>query len=333
MMEYEKVSEKEWEEIILKSDNAYFFSSPTWAKIIEKSFDEYRTATRLYHINGKSILIPMMEKNTHGKKIYGFKSFESMPEEGFGGLFSESEITTNDFRSIVEDIIGSRHTFYLALSPFENPFENKFSPGKSTTKIKDEWNIKDIGNYTHIINLEGKNFEDIKNNYRKDTKRKIRKAIKSGVEIRDGTSLDDFRAFYNIWSKASQNWEYQETHSFKFFHNLHKYGSPHVKLSLATKDNKTIAGLISLHYTKTIYHAFMAYKEEYGTFNPTRILFNDSIKQACQEEYKHIDFGSSGKLDGVRRIKEGFRAEKVETKKYLALSNVAKILQKINKSL
>jgi lipid II:glycine glycyltransferase (peptidoglycan interpeptide bridge formation enzyme) len=325
---YERVSEKEWEEIILKSDNAYFFSSPTWAKIIEKSYDEYCTATRLYNVNGKSILIPMMEKNTYGKHVYGFKLFDSMPM-GPGGLFSESEITTDDFRFLIDDIIGSRHILYLALPPFVN----KFSPGKSTTKIKDKWNIKDEWNHTYILNLENKDFEDIWKNYKKRTRGAIRKAIKSGVEIRDGTSLDDFRAFYNIWSKASQNWEYQETHSFKFFHNLHKYGSPHVKLSLATKDNKTIAGLISLHYTKTIYHAFMAYKEEYGTFNPTRILFNDSIKQACQEEYKHIDFGSSGKLDGVRRIKEGFRAEKVETKKYLALSNVAKILQKINKSL
>ena len=326
-MEYERVPEKEWEEIILKSDNAEFFSSPTWAKIIEKSFEEYRTATRLYHINGKSILIPMMEKNTYGKRIYGFKLFDSMPM-GPGGLFSESKITTNDFRRIVEDIVGSRHIINLALPPLEN-----ISPGKSSSKIKDEWNVKDEWNYTHMLNLKGKDFEDIWKNYKKRTRTHIRKAIKSGVEVRDGTSLDDFRAFYNIWSKASQNWEYQETHSFKFFRNLHKYGSPHVKLSLATKDNQTIAGLIAFHYSKTIYHAFMAFKDEYGTFNPTRLIDNDSIKQACQEDYKYIDFGSSGKLDGVRRIKEGFRAEKLETKKYLALSNIAKILQKINKSL
>jgi Acetyltransferase (GNAT) domain len=326
-MDYEKVSYKEWEEIIQKSDNTYFFSSPTWAKIIGKTYNEYRTATRLYHINDKSILIPMMEKNTHGKNAYGFKSYESMPE-GWSGLFSESEITTDEFTSIVKDIIGRRNTFYLALPPFEN-----ISPGKSA--IKDEWKVKDEWNYMHILNLEGQDFEDIWKNYRRDTKRKIRKAIKSGVEIKDATSLDDYRDFYKFWSQASQNWQYQDTHSFKFFSNLHKYGSPHVKLSLATKDNTTIAGILSFYYTNTIFWYFSAFKSEYGKLSPTSLLLNNLIEQACQEDYKYINFGLCGNLEGLISYKEGFGAEPVEIERYSAWSNGAKtsaqILNKIKR--
>jgi len=325
-MNYEKVSDKEWEEIILKSNNAYFFSSPTWAKILEKSFDEYHCATRLYHINDKSILIPMMEKNT--QNILGSKFFESMPM-GPGGLFSESEITPDEFKGIINDIIRTRHIFLLTLPPFDNPFKNYSLSTKPNKKI-DEWNIKDDEwNYMHILDLEGKDFEDIWKNYQKRTRNSIRKAIKSGVEIREGTTLNDYKTFYNIWSKASQNWENQETYSFKFFQNLHKYGSPHIKLSLATKDNKTIAGLIAFHYSKTIFLIFSAFIKEYGEFNPTRLIYNESIKQACQEEYKYINFGP-GKLEGLRRVKEGFRAELIETKRYLAVANLTKILDKIN---
>ena len=322
-MDYDKVSDKEWEEIILKSDNTYFYSSPTWAKILEKSFDQYRIATRLYHINDKSILIPMMEKNTHGKRILGFKSYESMPDEGLGGLFSESEITNEDFKNIVKDIIGSRHTFYLSLPPFTNPFETKSQPAKTLKNNK--WDLKDIGNYTHIVNLEGKKFEDVQKNYRKDTKRKIRKATKSGVEVREGTTLDDYKAFYNIWSEASQNWGYQETYSFKFFQNLHKYGSPHIKLSLATKDNKTIAGNISFHYTKTFNAFYGATMNKYKTFNPISLIYNNLIKQACQKKCKYFNFGHSMGLKGIAMYKEGFGAEQIETKRYLAVANFAKI--------
>jgi hypothetical protein len=81
--------------IILKSDNTCFFHSPSWANIMEKTWD-FRTATRLYYINGKRILIPMMEANRHG-----FKTFSSMPGNfEHGGLFSESEITNDDFKSL-----------------------------------------------------------------------------------------------------------------------------------------------------------------------------------------------------------------------------------------
>lgn len=83
-------------EIILKFDNESFFLSPSWAKILEKTWD-YRTATRLYEINGIKIPIPMMEADRHG-----FKTFASMPGNfEYGGFFSESEITNDDIKSIV----------------------------------------------------------------------------------------------------------------------------------------------------------------------------------------------------------------------------------------
>jgi Acetyltransferase (GNAT) domain len=323
-MGHVKVSKNKWEEIILKSDNAYFFNSPTWAKILEKTYD-YRTATRLYKIEGKSILIPMMKRN-----IYGFKTYDSMPH-GYGGIFSESDITTDDLRCLVDDIVGGRNLiFHLALPPF---FDIS-SPAKSTTKIKDEWNVKDEWNYTHLLNIDGKDFEDIWKNYKRKTRQHIRKAKKSSIEIKDGTSLDDFRDFYNLYLNASQKWGHESPeYPFNFYRNVHKYGSPHVKLSLATKDEKTIAGLITFHYSKTIYFWGSAFFDEYGTFNPTSLLFNDSIEQACQENYKYINFGGSGKLKGVRRFKEGFGAQKVEISRYKVYSNLGKIALILNRGL
>ena len=322
---YVKVSDKEWEEQILKSDNAYFFSSPTWAKIIEKSFDDYRIASRLYHINDKSILIPMMEKNTYGRTIPGFKLFDSMPM-GPGGLFSESEITTDDFRCLVENIIGSRHIFYLAL-----PYFMDLSYSDNSIKVRHEWNVKDERNYTHILSLDGKDFEDVQKNYKKRTRNSITKAIRSGVETRDATSLNDFKEFYEIWSTASKNWDAQETYDFGFFKNLYKFGFPQVKLSLASIDEKTIAGIIAFFYSKTIYYIFSSFNESYSTFNATSLLLNNLIKKACQKNiYKYINFGSSGTNEGLKKFKEGFGAEKKVKKRYLASSTFPRIIQRIN---
>ena len=317
-MESSKVSETEWEEIVLKSDNAGFCCSPAWAKIIEKSFDDYHTATRLYYINDKTILVPMMEKNPHG-----FKYFESMPQN-YGGFFSESDITTDDFNSIVNDIVGGRNlSFSLSLPPFEY-----IKPGKSV--IKGIWRVNDEENYTHLLRLGGKDFEQIWKNYKQRTRRAIRKSIKSGVEIKEDTSLDDYRAFYQIWTKASKKWGYESVPlPFSFFRNLYKYGSPHVKLSLAFKEKQIIAGNLSLHYNKTIFYYFSAFLPEYGTFNPTSLLLNNLIERSCREDYKYINLGHSFDNEGLIKFKEGFGSGVVEIERYLAWSTVAKAFRTI----
>ncbi|MGZ7096738.1 MAG: peptidoglycan bridge formation glycyltransferase FemA/FemB family protein, partial [Methanobacterium sp.] len=239
-MNYNKVSDKEWEEIILRSDNSCFFHSPLWAKIMEKTYN-YRTATRLYDINGKKILIPMMELNL---SKYGLKTFASMPgTNDHGGIFSESEITTDDFKAIVNDIVGGRNlSLYLNLLSYGLSFN-----------ITEEWRVKDERSYTHILNLEGKTFEDIWNNYKSNTRKSIRKAKKSGVETRDANSIDDFKTFYDIYAQASKKWGYETPlFPFKLLENLYKYAFNYAKLSLAIKDDKIIAGSLYFAYSKII---------------------------------------------------------------------------------
>lgn len=327
-MDYEKVSEKKWEEIVLKSDNAYFFHSPIWAKILEKTYD-YCTATRLYHVNDKSILIPMMEKDTRG-----LKSFSSMPSSpGYGGFFSASNISIYDIKDLINDIIGGRNvSFNLSLPPYVD-----ISSDRSAMKMKNEWKVQyrhEWGNYTHVLSLDEKNYEDIVNNYSDSTKQHLHQAIELGLKIREGTTLDDFRTYYDFYAaEARQNWGFENPpHSFEFFRNLHKCGSPHVKLSLVSKDNQTIAGVLSFHYARTIYSFGGYFSDDYETLYPTKMLFNSLIKQAFQEDYKYIDFGPSGKVK-CEKFKKGFGAEEVEIKRYRVSSKFAKFLHMINKSL
>jgi Acetyltransferase (GNAT) domain len=323
-MDYNKVSNGEWEEIILKSDNANFFHSPSWAKIVEKTYHNH-TATRLYEINGKEILIPIMEAN-----ILGFKNFASIPfNTDAGGLFCESDITTDDFKLIVKDIVGGRNlSFFLALSPFM-----KLSPGKSSSPIQEDWKLNDEFTYTQLLGLEGKNYDYVWNNdFHRKARQKVRKAKKSGVEVRDGTSLVDFKAFYDIYVMASQKWGYETPQiPFKLCKNSYKYASSTTRLKLAIKDDEIIAGTLSFPYAKTFYQFMSVFLPEYGTFNPTSLLYNESIKQACQEGYKYFNCGTSGNLEHIRTFKEKFGAEKVVINRYRVYSNLGKMVSKINK--
>jgi lipid II:glycine glycyltransferase (peptidoglycan interpeptide bridge formation enzyme) len=254
--------------------------------------------------------------------------FDSMPG-GYdtGGLFSESDITVDDFELLVDDIVGGRNlSFHLALPPYIDLSSN----GKLST-IKDEWKIEDEFNFVHILDLDGKNFEHVwKKDYKKNKRRSIRKAIKSGVEVRDGTSLDDYRAFYDIYGKAWQKRGKNPPIPFDYFYNFYKYGSDHVKFRLATKDDKIVAGRIEFWYSKTVYGFISAFLKEYGTFNPQSLLISKSIEQACQENYKYYNLGPSGNLMNIVKFKEAFGAKKVEVNRYVVYSNLAKIVNEIS---
>ena len=324
-MMYDEVSGREWEEIVLKSDNAYFFHSPLWAKIMEKTYP-YHVATRLYNINGKKILVPMMKQEK-----YGLKNFTSMPgNKDQGGFFSVSSVTVDDFKLIVNDIVGGRNlSFSLALPPFMG-----LSDGEDDSPVKEDWEFKDEWNYVHLLNLEGKDFEDIwKNDFHKKTRGSIRKAKKSGVKIRDAMSLDDFKTFYDILLGASKKWGLEAPPvPFKLLENLYKYGSSHVNLSLAVKDDRIIAGLLYFTYSKTVYFYLSSFLPEYGTFNPLSLLYSESIERVCMEGYKYVNLGPSGNLNHIKKIKERLGAEKVEINRYRVYSKLAKILNKINRS-
>ncbi|MGZ7160967.1 MAG: GNAT family N-acetyltransferase, partial [Methanobacterium sp.] len=134
-----------------------------------------------------------------------------------------------------------------------------------------------------------------------------------------------------IFSNASKKWGLETPpEPFQLLENVYKYGSDHVELSLAIKDDKIIAGLLSFLYSKTVNLYMSAFLPEYGTFQPTGLLYNEIIKQACQEGYKYVNFGNSGTLKQLISVKEKFGAEKVEVNRYVIHSNLAKLLNKIS---
>ena len=307
----ENVSELKWDEIVRNSENSYFFHTHAWAKILEATYG-YRIATRLYELEGNEILVPMME----GKK-YGFQYYHSMPL-GYGGIFLVSNISSEALQKILKNIVGWRHLlFKLSLPPF---FSFSIQEDLTISQINSEWN------YTHVLSLE-KGFEYLwKNKFNRKNRNAIRKAEKSGVEISKKNSVNNFREYHKLYIKSSKRWGYKKLpHPLRLYENMCKFGLPHVQLRLAIKDDKAIAGLVSLYYGKNVFYWISSYLKEYEIYRPTNLLLKDSIEQACDEGYKYYNFGASGNLEGVRKFKESFGAERIEIKQYLVQSRLGKL--------
>ena len=311
----DNVSEQKWDEIVRNSGNSYFFHTPAWAKILEKTYG-YRNATRLYEIEGNEVLLPMMKR-----KKYGFYSYNSMPL-GYGGIFSVSNIPSETLKKLLKDIVGGRHLlFRLSLPPF---FSLSIQEDSIIRQVNSEWN------YTHVLSLEG-GFEYLwKNKFNRKNRNAIRKAEKSGVEILNENSLQNIREYYKLYAESSKRWGYKKPpHPLKLYENICKFGSLHVRLRVAIKDDNTIAGLVNLYYGKNVFYWGSVLLEEYAGDRPANLLLKDSIEQACNEGYKYYNFGASGNLEGVRKFKESFGAERVELKGYRAMSRLGRVINKM----
>ena len=311
----ENVPEQKWDEIVRNSENSYFFHTPAWAKILEETYG-YRIATRLYEIEGNEVLIPLMDC-----KKYGFRYYDSMPL-GYGGIFPVSNISSETLKMILKYIVGGRHlSFRLSLPPFSN---FSIREDSSIRQVDSEWN------YTHMLPLE-KGFEYLwKNKFKQTNRTAVRKAEKNRIEILNGNSLQDFRGYYQLYADVSKRWGYKKPqHPLRLYENMCKFGLPHVQLRLAIKDDKVIAGLVSFYYSEIVFYCISAYLEEYNIYRPTNLLLKDSIEHACEEGYKYYNFGASGNLEGVRKFKESFGAERVDLKHYVVQSRLGRLAKMV----
>jgi hypothetical protein len=310
-LKYTHPSDSKWEEIIESSENCYFFHTPVWAKVMEETYD-YETATRLYEIDGNKILLPMMRS-----KGRGFYTYSSIPM-GYGGIFSTSTLTPGVIQKILRGIVGGRSLrFTMSLPPF---FNSPIQEDACITRIDTQWN------YTHVLPLE-QGFEYIwKKKFVGETRNAVRKAEKNNIKVITKNTFENYEIYYKLCIESSKRWGHKKPpYPLKFFENLYKFGSNHVRLRLALKDDIVIAALLNFYYADNVFYWGSAFVEEYKTYSSVNLLLKDAIEDACKKGYKYFNFGASGNLEGVRKFKESFGPEKVEVRQYLVQSRLVKL--------
>lgn len=296
-----------WEGIVSQDPNSYYFHTPAWAKIIERTYG-YGIATRLYTIDGLEFLIPMMRKEK-----YGLNLLLSMPH-GYGNIFSPInkyfEFEPRYISPILDNIVkDSRTSLNLATSPF-------FNLAMPENVLKR--NIVNNSGSVHVIPLEG-GFDHVWE-HRIKNKKAIRKA-KKYLTVREGSCIEDYEEYYGIYTRSSEQWGYKvPPQPFELYENMLRYGSSNVKLYLAYKDEKPVAGLVCLYYGNNVFAFTSCYLKEYSNLRAQNLLTCHSIKYASENGYKYFDFGSSRNDPGIIRFKESFGPDVISVKRYIIMA-------------
>jgi len=270
----EKISASKWEIIIKNSENAYFYHTSMWADILERVYC-YKTATRLYDIDGTEILVPLMKLKWHG--LY---QYQSTPM-GYGGVFSQSEISSDIISNILNNLKNSMGLQSLLCIFFFPPFFDK--PIQTDTYVLSSGSNL---NYTHILPLQDREFGDIWNyKFKKSNRNLVRKAEKKGVEIFRGTTISDYESYYQIYLDSVNRWKADDYHSVSLYYELQKY-TENVKLWLARIGDTIIAGLITMEYRNNIIAFGGASLSKFWSYSPNNLLYKHAIEYASKNGFK-----------------------------------------------
>jgi len=223
-----------------------------------------------------------------------------------------TRIVSLPFSSYCDPIVDDKKDLIKLLDCIIREVENNFASYYELRAFKSQDLIDDgrlkSHNYhkIHILDIR-EGFEKVKRAFPKDIVKSQKKAIKSGLTVRQGCSEQDLKNFYvmHVMTRRRQGFPIQP---YTFLKNMWDvmYPQGYFTLLLAELNKKVIAGHILFKFKDTVSSEIGAYFPKYLAVKPNHLLFWASIALACSEGYHYFDFGKSphdhkGLLDFKRR--------------------------------
>ena len=163
--------------------------------------------------------------------------------------------------------------------------------------------------FTHHLKTDC-DIDSLWQDYNKRVRGAVRKARKSGVVVTDTDCDKDISAFYNMYLATVKR-----LGGTPKPHKLMRYLLHHgiAKLAIATYQDTIIAGLLYLHFNRTVTLWCEASLPEFLQYRPNNAIFHHIITLACEEGYEWVDFGASPPENvGLIAHKEQYRAKRTD---------------------
>ena len=185
----------------------------------------------------------------------------------------------------------------------------KFKVVKNNIPLADPRFVQDVRELWHAVDLTLTD-DELWAGLDDMARRNIRKAERSGVNIRIGTAIDDVLAFYNMHVEVRKSKYKLLAQPVEFFEAIHQVFSPRDELfvMLAELEGRPIAGILFLKHGDGLYYKFNASRQL--ECRPNDLLIWTGIRFGRGLGLKLLDFGISA-LDqpGLVSFKRKFATE------------------------
>ncbi|MEX2159793.1 MAG: GNAT family N-acetyltransferase [Dehalococcoidia bacterium] len=276
--------ETAWDEFLERTPQATVFHTSGWARVLSETYrftPRYVVARNNGHINAG---IPLFEVG--GGRLVGLPFSDlSPPLLGAGSRVALLAAT--------KQLIAERGSPAIELR------------GGAQIDLEAQGFQKGEAFYHHVIALDG-TIDELETRWHPSARRAIRKSERAGVTVRESTSLDDMRAFYELHSLTRKKKHGLIPQPWSFIENIHRQ---HIAegpgcILLAEHDGKAIAADVLLGFKDTLVYKFNASDPAYLEMRPNNLLLRRAIELGIERGYAWLDLGRcDADAEGLRRFK------------------------------
>ena len=290
-----RASPQDWEGIASGSPQATYFHTHEWAEILSTTYPSMKPTAAVYRLSGGAeVLFPAAVM----RRRWGMPCIESMPMGGYGGPVSEVSLAHGQLHELCRRLLKP---WIWSLAVYPSPTgDMDLSP----------W-FQSIGFYAHVLSLEG-GFDRVwGERFDRKTRNQIRKAERSGVDVSLASTPDEWQRFATLYHRKASEWGWPG-YPAKVFALLADRTPPQVRLWLARKGGELLSGLVVLSWGLNAIPWASAMEGGTGSLCPNHALYRAAVDEACREERRWFNFGSSRGLPRLHLFKESFGARRVD---------------------
>jgi hypothetical protein len=223
------------------------------------------------------------------------------------------------------NLLGEKTHFLALMELLEKEFERK---GIDQVRICDSpfsesfrpSSYQSLSARVSLLDLRGADKEKIWSSYKKYIRRDVRKAEKSGVAIRAGSSVEDIKLFYDLYLASMERNRAAAKYPFQWFRVLCE-GGPGKSLGtirFAVLNQTAVAGILLLHSTTTTHYFHNGSRSEFLKYCPNELLVHHAIGEEIERGASCFDFmGSDRKDANLIHFKEKWGSQSKDVYTYL----------------
>lgn len=299
-----------WTEVLDADPLAVPTQTPAWTDLTCRALGGL-DASRLYEYpDGRRLVLPLVAQRRAGLRV----TEDSMPYGfGYGGLLvAGGEPTDEDMQMVLADL-ARRPGVRTGLVP--NPL------------LSDTWSARTpsgavrVEHLSHVLDLAG-GCDAVHARYRRETRRKVRKAETQSLEVRMVCDKSLVDVFAGLNALSVDRWAHRRGQPLWVAHLMERHRDRVGLLRLAAagegpecvgwtahEDGVPVAAYAALFYRRSAFSWLSAMDKELA--DRTRagaLLQSRAIEHACARGMRWFHLGESEPGSGVTWFKEGFGA-------------------------
>jgi len=298
-------NQDKWDAILRLCPDTTAFQSLAWRDALASAFRQF-TPTYLLIKQDESVIggLPAFVF----QPIPGIRLWHSMPWNLFGGihLIESPQINPETLIRYIETEAVAQGWCEIrwTLTPNRTAMDGDFFT---------EMGYARTDHFTHLLKMNG-DIESLWHAYNKRVRGAVRKAEKSGVMVTDTDSKEALSTFYDMYLMTVKRLGGTPKPRGLMQTLLERKIA---KLAIATYRGTIIAGLLYLHFNKTVTLWCEASVPAFLKYRPNNAIFHYIITQTCREQYEWMDFGASPPENtGLIAHKEQYRAVRTNFASY-----------------